>query len=186
MSINKNNKIYFKIILIIAIFFRGVCLLSNKVLLLNLFIFSINQTTINFILNVLIIISIAWGFNLKDKKAVRIFLKFIAMIFIALLALIWIFFNSEKRYFYFTSPDGSNTLVVEEKSFLLAGGSSFYQRNNHILVNELNEFITTDDGYRPFSDNHYEVKWLDNKTVELHYDYGSGEAAYHIKVIKLN
>ncbi|OOM77584.1 hypothetical protein CLPUN_22580 [Clostridium puniceum] len=66
-------------------------------------------------------------------------------------------FDSEKSYFYFEAPNKSHTLVIEESSFLLAGCSSFYEREGFIFIKDLKNSITTGDGYRPFSNNHYDL-----------------------------
>ncbi|WP_158078755.1 hypothetical protein [Clostridium puniceum] len=48
-------------------------------------------------------------------------------------------------------------MVIEESSFLLAGCSSFYEREGFIFIKDLKNSITTGDGYRPFSNNHYDL-----------------------------
>jgi hypothetical protein len=85
-----------------------------------------------------------------------------------------LFSNSDKRYFYFQSPDNTKTLVVEECAWLLAGWSDFYVKRG-IFIEKLGSRITTDNGARPFTFNGYELKWLDNDTVELYYGYGGTE-----------
>lgn len=69
----------------------------------------------------------------------------------------------------------------------LAGCSSFYEIEGFIFINDLKDSITTaDDGYRPFSNNHYDLKWLDNKSVELSYDFGAGGREYKKTIIKFD
>ncbi|MEL7571233.1 MAG: hypothetical protein AAGU14_11830 [Eubacteriaceae bacterium] len=76
------------------------------------------------------------------------------------------------RYFYFNSPDKKNTIVVAEWSFLLGGGAHCYVRENPFFVRRLAGSMGTDDGYRAFSNETYQVNWLDNQTVT--FKYGNG------------
>ena len=82
----------------------------------------------------------------------------------------------ERKYFYFNSPNNQYMLVVEEDSFLLSGWSNFYsKKKSSVFVKDLNCEINTDDGYRPFSDKNYHLKWLDENTVEVYYYFGQGD-----------
>jgi len=103
-----------------------------------------------------------------------------------MLILITIFLNCEKRYFYFQGPNKLKTLVIEEDSFLLSGWSRFYERKGLIFIKDINRVIYTDDGYKPFSNNQYKLKWLDDYSVELRYDSGAGGSEYAETIIRMN
>lgn len=42
-----------------------------------------------------------------------------------------------------------------------------------IFIKSLNKSISTDDGFRPFSNDQYRIEWIDDTTVKLEYDFGS-------------
>ncbi|WP_207710264.1 hypothetical protein [Clostridium sp. C2-6-12] len=144
---------------------------------------NINQSTIDLIVNISLVIVIMLIVNEYVRKSIKYMINFITIISIGMLLFRYSLFNYENIYFYFDAPDKSHTLVVEESSFLLAGRSTFYKREGFIFIKDLNNSITTDDGYRPFSNNHYDLKWLENKSVELSYDYGAGKSEYKKEII---
>ncbi|MBU3181881.1 hypothetical protein KPL38_12185 [Clostridium psychrophilum] len=88
---------------------------------------------------------------------------------------LYMFGFSGNKYFYFQNPykNNSRILVAEETSWLLSGSTSFYERKYGIFIKPINQSITTDDGYRPFSNDEYKIKWLDEDRMQLDYGYGS-------------
>ncbi|WP_155467911.1 hypothetical protein [Clostridium baratii] len=54
-----------------------------------------------------------------------------------------------------------------------------------IFIKDLKQQIITDDGYKPFSLNDYELKWLDNNSVEITYGFGS-EDIHKKEIIKFD
>ncbi len=88
------------------------------------------------------------------------------------------------KYFYFNSPDSSNTLIVEENTWLLAGWSDFYIKENMLFVRKINAKILTDNGYRPFTNKDYILTWINNNTVELTYGFG-GNGTVEKQIIRL-
>lgn len=74
------------------------------------------------------------------------------------------FWEADKTYFEFQSPDGK-TIVVEECGWLLGGWSNVYQKVDPHIVKELNGRISTDDGYRPFTSNDYKLEWSENSVL---------------------
>ncbi|MCR1949859.1 hypothetical protein NSA50_02145 [Clostridium sp. DSM 100503] len=112
-------------------------------------------------------------FDFKKHKWIKGAYSMFAIIFILSSILFYMLFYSETKYFTFKSPNKNNTLVVEEKAFLLSGYSNFYERKFGIFIKSLNECISTDDGFRPFSNNQYKITWVDNNTIKLEYDFGS-------------
>ncbi len=180
-----NNK-RLKIALVLLILIRLLVFILNKQCDLYILIFGVNQWIINLFVNISIIITTKLILNHSVKNTLKHVINFIAVICITLLLFVNIFFNCEKSYFYFHSPDKSRTLVVEEDSFLLSGWSNFYEKKGFIFIKELKEHIYTDDGFRPFSSNAYKLKWLDDNSVELNYDIGSGSIEYQTKILKIH
>lgn len=173
MKICINNK-KLKITLIAFILFRILVFILNEKFDLYIMTFGVNQWIINLLIDVLIIITIdKLILNYNTKKILKNIINFLAVICIVLLLFINLMVNSSKSYFYLKSPDKYHTLVVEEDSFLLSGWSNFYERKGLIFIKSLKQQIFTDDGYTPFSCNDYELKWLDNNSVEIIYGFGS-------------
>lgn len=175
-----------KIILLTLILTRITFFMLNKTFNIFFLILNINQSTIDLVINISLVIISMLILNHNVKKAIKYVINFITIISIGILIFRHLLFDYENNYFYFEAPNKSQTLVIEESSFLLSGCSSFYEREGFIFIKDLKSSITTDDGYRPFSNNHYELKWLDNKSVELSYDYGDGVKEYKKTIIKFN
>lgn len=104
-----------------------------------------------------------------------IFISYIALIFSIGINTLCIMLDSDNKEFYFESPNNTNTLIVEECSFLLGGWSNFYQRKYNIFKKPLSNGhdITTDDGYKPFSFNDYNIHWFNDNEFKIEYGYGS-------------
>lgn len=122
----------------------------------------------------------------KDKveRIARAAYTIVAIIIAIVLLFFYMLFFSGKKYFYFDNPDKTRTLVAEETSFLLSGETNFYERKHGIFIKYTGKEIGTDDGYRPFSNNQYEIVWQDNSTVCINYDFGSG-GSWRSEVVKL-
>jgi hypothetical protein len=173
MKICINNK-KLKIALVAFILFRIFIFILNKQFDLYIMVFGVNQWIINLLVNISIIITIVkLILNYNTKKILKYVINFLAVICIVLLLFINLLLNSSKSYFYFKSPDKSHTLVVEEGSFFMSGWSNFYERKGFIFIKDLKQQIDTNNGYKPFSCNDYELKWLDIKSIEIIYGFGS-------------
>ncbi|WFD08672.1 hypothetical protein [Tepidibacter hydrothermalis] len=119
----------------------------------------------------LLLISLFVNSNKSVIKVIMILILIILIFFYS-----FIIYMDERKYFYFNSPNNEYMLIVEEDSFLLGGWSNFYSKEkSSIFVKNLNSRINTDDGYRPFSDKNYHLKWLDENTVEVYYYFGQGD-----------
>lgn len=142
----------------------------------NIYIISknIKQDAIILLINILIVLIILTLILLHVHKVwIKVLAIIIAVCAIAVLhSDIYGFGSEDPKYYYFNSPYGANTLIVEEKSWLLGGWSNFYVKENSLFIRGINQSITTDDGYRPFSFGDYELSWIDNNTVRLSYGYG--------------
>ena len=79
---------------------------------------------------------------------------------------------ADNMYFEFYSDDREHHIVVKEKSFLLAGYGDIYEVIAPGVMSPIGEY-TTDDGYRPFSDNKFSFEWHKDGCT-LTYYYGAG------------
>lgn len=172
---DKNIKLIIKKIWIIYIVLLVVNMFILFQLGLKILILRISPNFINYILLLLVLICPIFFWNPIRKNVVWIKISYniIATVIILLSLLSYLFFSSEYRYFIFDSPCKNNTLIVEEDSFLLSGNSNFYERKFGIFIKSLNKSISTDDGFRPFSNDQYRIEWIDDTTVKLEYDFGS-------------
>ncbi len=79
----------------------------------------------------------------------------------------------EYEYFEIVSDDKKHEIIIKEGSFLLSGAGAFYEKTSPITMVKIGEY-STDDGYRPFTDNRYEIDWNENG-FEVTYSFdGSG------------
>lgn len=122
----------------------------------------------------------------KDKveRIARAAYTIVAIIVAMILLFFYMLLFSEKEYFYFHNPDKTRTLVAEETSFLLSGETNFYERKHGIFIKYTGKSIGTDDGYRPFSNNQYEIVWQDSSTACINYDFGSA-GIWKKEIVKL-
>ena len=88
-----------------------------------------------------------------------------------LLMFSWIGFITEPRYYVYHSPDHEKTIVIEEEAFLLTGYGSVYVKENALFMKNVQGY-TTDDGYRPFRNEDYELGW-GSDYVRIIFGYGS-------------
>ena len=78
-----------------------------------------------------------------------------------------------EKYYYFTSPISHKKIIAEEWSWLQGGGVNFYETVNEKQIHCIGR-ISTDDGFRPLSNNAYSLKWSENE-VNINYSFrGSG------------
>lgn len=138
--------------------------------------------SILYLLNYIIIFSVFFMF--KKRKVIMIIGCLILIVLIGVNSLA-LMLDSDNKEFEFKSPNNTNTLIVEECSFLLGGWSNFYQEKYNIfkkpLINQ--DGITTDDGYRPFSENDYSIYWISDDKVKIEYGYGSNNIRKEVTII---
>lgn len=142
---------------------------------IKVLLFNISPNFINLVLFLGIIICpiIFWIPKKREIKWLKIVYNIITSIILVFSLIIYLFFYSEIKYFNFKSSYGNRTLIVEEDSFLLSGRSHFYKKSFGIFIKSLNQEISTDDGFRPFSTNSYQLIWQDKDTVRIEYDFGN-------------
>lgn len=142
---------------------------------IKVLLFNISPNFINLVLFLGIIICpiIFWIPKKREIKWLKIVYNIITSIILVFSLIIYLFFYSEIKYFNFKLSYGNRTLIVEEDSFLLSGRSHFYKKSFGIFIKSLNQEISTDDGFRPFSTNSYQLIWEDKDTVRIDYNFGS-------------
>ncbi|WP_460294095.1 hypothetical protein [Clostridium tertium] len=159
----------------------------HKSLGYKMLIYKISPNFLNYILFLGLIICPMIFYNYKKDKGkwLKVVYNSIITIIILVSMFFYLMFYSENKYFIFKSPNKTNTLVVEEKAFLLSGHSNFYERKFGLFIKALNKGVSTDDGFRPFSNNQYKITWVDNNSVKLEYDFGSS-GIWKVEFIDLN
>ena len=142
---------------------------------LQLLILSLNANFIRLILIFNLLVSPIYFFNYNKYKLLKKIYGILSVICSIFIIYLYMFMLSGNKYFYFQTPYKSNSrnLIVEETSWLLSGDSNFYERKYGLFIKSLNQSISTDDGFRPFSTDQYEIKWLDENRVQVDYEYGS-------------
>jgi len=80
-------------------------------------------------------------------------------------------FITEPRYYVYHSPNQQDTIVIKEEAFLLAGYGSIYVKENAFFMKRA-EGYSTDDGYRPFQNDDYQLEWGEDE-VTVTYGFGS-------------
>lgn len=90
----------------------------------------------------------------------------------------------EYEYFEIFSNDKNHEIIIKEGSFLLSGEGAFYEKTSPITMVKIGEY-STDDGYRPFTDNRYEIDWNENG-FEVTYSFNGSaitkkETAQYVK-----
>ena len=115
-------------------------------------------------------------FIIFKKKWIKISI-FVLCVFILLFVKLFNggFWESDKKYFTFSSPDNQKSIVIEECSWLLGGCSNCYIKSekNSFFIKYIDCHIGTDDGYRPFSNNDYDMIWEDERVI-VEYNNGNG------------
>lgn len=91
----------------------------------------------------------------------------LAVLFVCL----WVGFITEPRYYVYHSPNQQDTIVIKEEAFLLAGYGSMYVKENAFFMKRV-EGYSTDDGYRPFQNDDYQLEWGEDE-VTVTYGFGS-------------
>lgn len=76
------------------------------------------------------------------------------------------------EYFEVVSDDGKHEIIIKEGSFLLLGEGAFYEKTSPITMVKVGEY-SSDDGYRPFTDNRYEIEWNEDG-FEVSYSFSGG------------
>ena len=135
-----------------------------------------HETQQNFLIILLIVSGCAILFTLIAGKPLKIILVSLCLSTLLVnCAFTGGFWDSDKVYFTFTSPDNKYILIVEECSWLLGSWSNCYIKIHSNFVKDLNAYIST-DGYRPFSRNDYKIKWGNNSIIIT---YGFREKDIH-------
>ncbi|MBT2681954.1 hypothetical protein J7E38_23620 [Bacillus sp. ISL-35] len=111
--------------------------------------------------NLLIIVAIVSLIYLFNDKGIKGMIIAIGVFFIILLSLPSLLFEAE--YTKFSSPDSKEEFVVID-------GRLYQLSNSRLYMTYLNS-ISTDDGYRPFSDGAYKLEWEEPNQLIIHYKF---------------
>jgi len=160
---------------ILSLIFITIQILIEKVWRLKLLILGVNGNGIKLVLLLILLISPICFFNYNENMGVKKTYRVISIMCVLPILFVYMFLFAGDKYFYFTSPyeHSKRVLIAEESAILFSGSSSFYERKYVIFIKPINGYITTDDGFRPFSCDAFTLKWLDENSVQLDYSYGS-------------
>lgn len=161
------------VILLLSLIFKTsivILAINNYYLFLNGAIYYENQSAVYFFIIGSSFLGLFLILTKKWMKTVVVILCLVLLLYIcAFNGGLW---ESDKKYFCFDSPDKKNTLIIEECSWLLGGWSNCYIEVKPKLLKKLDSDIVIDDGYRPFSNGDYKIKWgADN--ILISYGFGS-------------
>lgn len=162
-------------LIVLGIFISTIIL--NYFFKVKFFVFEINP---NFLVYILFLISIIcpiiiFDYSKENMRVWKLIYTILAFLIIAISIFIYMLLFSENKYFTFNSLEKTNVLVVEEKSFLFSEISTFYEKKFGVFIKPLDIEIDTDDGFRPFSNEEYKIKWIDESTVIIKYYYGNSD-----------
>lgn len=176
------RKKYLKYIWTIALSLEIILYLIFYLFRLKIYLFNISPNIIVLVLLMLILILPMIFFDYVNKTLIKVIYNLTIVVLIPIIIFGYIILYSEYRYFTFKSPNKLNTLVVEEKTFLLSGWSDVYEKKYGIFIKQIDGEISTDDGFRPFSNEAYKLQWIDENTVIVNYSFGS-EGVWKSEVI---
>ncbi|MBR4858959.1 MAG: hypothetical protein IKU08_07220 [Clostridia bacterium] len=116
-----------------------------------------------------------FSFYLSSKKSKHKAVIAVVSFAVSVLLMIEVVFiysrQPEYEYFKIVSDDKQHEIIIKEGSYLLSGAGAFYEKTSPITMVKIGEY-STDDGYRPFSDNRYEIDWNENG-FEVTYSFDS-------------
>ena len=155
----------------------------EKTLGVKLFILGINANFIKLILFLILLLSPIYFFDYEKDMEMKKIYRVISIMSVIPMLLLYALTLSGDKCFYFKAPyeHSYRELIVEET----AGSSSFYERKYIIFIKPIDGYILTDNGYRPFSTDTAEVKWLDENSVKLDYAFSS-RGGYKTEIIRFN
>ena len=71
-------------------------------------------------------------------------------------------------------PEERGTLIIKEWSFLLGDGAEIYYKRDFRAMVHLGNTIGSDDGQCPFTCGRYEITMVDENTIHISWDRGTG------------
>lgn len=177
------SKNYLKKTWLIALILEIMIFLIFYLFGLKIALFNISPNIIVLVLLLLILILPIIFFEYFNKTLIKIIYSVIVVIMIPIIILVYVALFSGYKYFTFKSPGKNNTLVIEEKTFLLSGWSDVYEKKHGIFIKQIDGVISTDDGFRPFSNDSYKLQWKDEDTAIINYSFGS-EDVWKMEIIR--
>ncbi|WP_088051172.1 hypothetical protein [Virgibacillus dakarensis] len=168
----KNLKTPFGITLII--FICIVCLKVTIGILNSNDIYLQKQHQIDMLLTVVAAFSgiMVFMFKVKDNVIREVLIAVFSFVLIVSIVKC-LFLYSDARYIYFTSPDKKESFVVEETMH-----SEIYQISNSGMFKTHLVNIRSDDGFRVFSNNKYQLKWVEPNLLKIHYVFDISSNKY--------
>lgn len=121
--------------------------------------------SLTFIYGVLIITVAISGMCLTKSTIIRIFIGGICSLII-LWNLIFSSLDFNESYTTFSSPDKNEHFIVVEKGY----GVIYQLSNSHLFMTELGK-VRTDDGYQPFSEGAFKLKWEKQNQLLVQYAF---------------
>lgn len=169
------GKKYLQKIWLISLILETMIFLIFYLFKFKISLFNISPNIIVLVLLMFILILPMFFLDYISKTLIKVMYSVSVVIMIPIIIIVYLAFFSEYRYFTFKSPDKDNTLVIEEKTFLLSGWCDVYEKRYGIFIKKIDGVISTDDGFRPFSNNLYTLQWKDEDTAVINYSFGSGD-----------
>ena len=119
--------------------------------------------------------------NIGHKALITV-LTIVICFFVLSYMLIDYTFSPSSEYFEYTSNDKKHSIVVNEMSFLLSGGGVIYEKTSFCTMKRVGGY-STDDGFRPFSNDAFYFVWNEND-FELHHSF-FGSKSEEYRVVKM-
>lgn len=101
-------------------------------------------------------------FRNKGDTAIAVFFSFFILAFTGVYGLL----SSDANYTTFSSPNNKETFVVVETGH----GEIYHMSNTRLFMRHLVN-IGTDDGYDPFSEGAYQLKWNEPNKLVIRYAF---------------
>lgn len=179
-----------KITFIISAILLGVYLLIRIFVKFNIYIYFFKVGVeviipIIIMLDVTLLISaiaVLFYKNTKHKDLTVLTTTILSFLILSCLSMFFLF-TMDATYFEYTSDDKKHNIVVNEGSFLLSGYGDIYEKTSFCTMKKVGDY-TTDDGFRPFTEDAFYFVWNEND-FELHHSFfGSKSEEYRVVKMK--
>ena len=119
--------------------------------------------------------------NTKHKTLAVLTTTILSFLILSCLSMFFLF-TMDATYFEYTSDDKKHSIVVNEGSFLLSGYGDLYEKTSFCTMKKVGDY-TTDDGFRPFTEDAFYFVW-NEIDFELHYSF-FGSKSEEYRVVKM-
>ena len=179
-----------KITFIISAVLLGVYLLIRIFVKFNIYIY-LFKVGVEVIIPIIIMlgvtllisaIAVLFYKNTKHKDLTVLTTTILSFLILSCLSMFFLF-TMDATYFEYTSDDKKHNIVVNEGSFLLSGYGDIYEKTSFCTMKKVGDY-TTDDGFRPFTEDAFYFVWNEND-FELHHSFfGSKSEEYRVVKMK--